>query len=58
MKFIVTPETSTSHEVEIKQLKVKSLKTFLSYEHDSNVPLIEIIKDYHSKDAERPLRHD
>ena len=34
------------------------MKIFLSYGHDSNVPLIEKIKEYLSKDAVGNLRHD
>ena len=41
-----------------KQLKVKSMKIFLSYGHDSNAPLIEKIKEYLSKDAEGNHRHE
>ena len=38
--------TGTCHEVAIKQLNVKSMKTFLSYGHDSNASLNEKIKEY------------
>lgn len=34
------------------------MKIFLSYGHDSNVPLIEKIKDFLSKDAEGNLKHE
>ena len=34
------------------------MKIFLSYGHDSNVPLIEKIKEYLSKDAEGNLKHE
>ena len=34
------------------------MKIFLSYEHDSNAPLIEKIKEYLSKDAEGNLKHE
>jgi hypothetical protein len=47
--------TGTCHEADIKQLKVTSMKIFLSYGHDSNAPLIEKIKEYISKDAEGNL---
>ena len=33
------------------------MKIFLSYGHDSNAPLIEMIIDYLSKDAEGNLKH-
>ena len=33
-------------------VKMKNMKIFLSYGHDSNAPLIEKIKEYLSKDAE------
>ena len=34
------------------------MKIFLSYGHDSNVPLIKKIKEYLSKDDNGKLRHD
>jgi len=34
------------------------MKIFLSYGHDANAPLIEKIKVYLSKDAERNLKHE
>ena len=34
------------------------MKTFLSYGHDSNAPLIEKIKEYLSNDAEGNLKHE
>lgn len=34
------------------------MKISLSYGHDSNAPLIEEIKEYHSKDAEGNLKHE
>ena len=34
------------------------MKIFLSYGHDSNAPLIEEIKEYHSKDAEGNFKHE
>ena len=34
------------------------MKTFLSYGHDSNAPLIETIKEYLSKDAEGNRKHE
>ena len=34
------------------------MKIFLSYGHDSNAPLIEKIKEYLSKDADRNLKHE
>jgi hypothetical protein len=40
----MTLGTVTCHGMGIKQLKVKSMKIFLSYGHDSNAPLIEKIK--------------
>ena len=35
-----------------------SMKIFLSYNHDSNAPLIERIKEYLSKDEEGNHRHE
>lgn len=34
------------------------MKIFLNYDHDSNTPLVEKIKDYLSKDAEGNLKHE
>lgn len=34
------------------------MKIFLSYGHNPNVPPIEMIKDYLSKDAEGNHRHE
>ena len=52
----MTQGTDTCHGVMIRRLNVKSMKIFLSYGHDSNAPLIERIKEYLSKDAERNLK--
>ena len=50
--------TDTVTWMGIKQLKINSMKIFLSYGHDANAPLIEKIKEYLSKDAEGNLRHE
>lgn len=54
----MTLGTGTCHEAGIKQIKVKNMKIFHSYGHDSNEPLIEKIKDYLSKDADGNLKHE
>jgi len=54
----MTLGSGTCHGMGIKQLRVKIMKLFLSYGHDSNAPLFEKIKEYLSKDAEENLRHE